>query len=111
MPGGLVCHFPACRRSILSPEAALRVEVHRVGGKLVAFGRGMEAGLLDQAQGPLVRTYHGVCWWRQVKRDRLAAALLADPPGHPAGEREACDAEDPGRGLDGADGGAGAAPA
>lgn len=103
MPG-LVCRFVACRRPILAPEASKRVEVHRVDKALVAFGRGLEAGPVESATGPLVDVYHGVCFWRLTKRARLAAQA-ADPSGQPG----ICDVEDPGSGLGRGAGGAGSA--
>ena len=84
MPG-LACRFESCRRPILGPEAHKRVEVHRVDGEPVAFGPGMPAGTVDDADGPLVGVYHGVCYWRLVKRERLAA-MSADPSGRSAME-------------------------
>jgi hypothetical protein len=115
MPAGLICAFEACRKPVAAPEEGKKVEVHRVGGELVPFGPGMEAGTVAQATGPLVRVYHGVCYWRLVKRERLLAARVADPSGQTshAGwrERETCDVEDLRGELGRGAGGAGAAPA
>jgi hypothetical protein len=85
MPG-MVCRFESCGKPILAPESGKRVEVHRVDGELVPFGRGMRAGPVEAATGQLVDIYHGVCFWRLTKRARLAARS-ADPSG------QICDVE------------------
>jgi hypothetical protein len=76
---GLICAFGPCHKPVTDVR---RVQVHRAGEGEAVFGAGGESLPLDQADGPLLRTYHPRCWWAQVKRDRLAAARAADPSGH-----------------------------
>lgn len=93
---GLVCAFGPCRKAV---TGEVRIEVHRAGDADVAFGPGIRGFPLAAAAGPLVDVFHTRCWWAQVKRNRLAAAKLADPAGYsgPAPDwREpvTCDVED-----------------
>ena len=107
MSGGMICAFAPCRKPV---TAGRMVEVHRVGDAEVVFGDGIAGYPLAAADGALLRRYHGLCWWAQVKRDRLAerarlaAAGPADRPGHPG------DAEDQDGGLGGDYREAGTAP-
>lgn len=94
MPAGLLCAFDPCRRPVTPAEDGKRVEVHRVAGQLVPFGPGLDAGTVEDATGPLVRIYHGVCYWRLDKRRRISAVRSADQSGHPGSGPGTCDAED-----------------
>jgi hypothetical protein len=97
MPAGMICAFEPCRKPVTGPEEGKSIEVHRVGDGLVPFGPGMEAGTVAQAEGPLKFIYHGVCYWRWVKRERLLASRSADQTGRLAHadwrEQESCDVE------------------
>lgn len=84
MPAGMICAYDPCRKPVTGPEEAKSIEVHRVGTELVPFGPGMKAGIVAQAEGPLKLIYHGVCYWRQAKRQRMQDARSADQTGHPA---------------------------
>jgi len=84
MPAGMICAFGPCGRPVTGPEDAKSIEVHRVGTELVPFGPGLAAGTVAQAEGPLKLIYHGACYWRHVKRQRLRPA---DPAGQPAMRR------------------------
>lgn len=103
---GLVCAFEACRRTIGRAELGKRAEVHRVAGEERVYGEGMPDGSLAEAGGPLVRVYHGKCWFAQHHRTQLSSGAIAwrqvlDDAGPPVRResadwrgQEACDVEE-----------------
>jgi hypothetical protein len=109
----MICFFGPCHKAVLAADPG-RVELHRIDGAEVAFGRDAPGGSLDQAVGPLVREAHHKCYLAHVRRERLLAARAVDPSAQDRlvadwREPETCDVEALSADA-GADRGAGAAP-
>ncbi len=73
----MICWFESCRRPISRAEEPKRAEWHRVDGQEKIYGEGMPDGTLREADGPLIKTSHGKCYFAQHHRDQLASGAIA----------------------------------
>jgi hypothetical protein len=101
MPTAGTCCAEWCARPIEGADIGTRVEQRRLaeGGPLLVYSAMKDsAGPLDPPTGTRVAVYHRKCWWAVTKRDRVMAAAVADPSGHPGDadwrDPVTCDAED-----------------